>query len=98
MGRLFENVTMDIQAERRNTAQARAERDLARQERDSMQKELNFTQQERDSALRNLKIQKYIFRMITQHCLDEEIVASLTQHFNLTEEQATEKLKQAFED
>ena len=33
MGRLFENVTMDIQAERRNTVEAQAERDLARQER-----------------------------------------------------------------
>ena len=76
MGRLFENVTMDIQAERRNTAEARAERDLARQERD---------------------IYKHILRMTTQRCPDEEIVASLTQCFNLNQEQAVQKLKQAFE-
>ena len=43
MGRLFENVTMDIQAERRNTAQARAERDLARRERDIYKHILRMT-------------------------------------------------------
>ena len=84
MGRLFENVTMDIQAERRNTAEARAERDLARQERD-------FAQQERD-------IYKHILRMTAQRCPGEDIIASLTQRFNLNQEQAAEKLKQAFED
>ena len=77
MGRLFENVTMDIQAERRNTAEARAERDLARQERD---------------------IYKHILRMTAQRCPDEDIIASLTQRFNLNQEQAAEKLKKAFED
>ena len=84
MGRLFENVTMDIQAERRNTAEARAERDLAIQER--------------DLARQSLEIHKHIFRMITQHCPDDEIIASLAQRFNLTQEQAAEKLKQTFED
>ncbi len=84
MGRLFENVTMDIQAERRNTAEARAERDLAIQER--------------DLARQSLEIHKHIFRMITQHYPDDEIIASLTQRFNLTQEQAAEKLKQTFED
>jgi len=105
MGRLFENVTMDIQAERHNTAEARAERDLARQERDltkkeldTMQQEIYLMQQERDSAQQSLEIHKHIFRMITQHCPDDEVIASLTQRFSMTQEQAAEKLKQAFED
>lgn len=84
MGRLFENVTMDIQAERRNTAEARAERDLARQER--------------DRVWQDLEIHKHVLRMIARRCPDDEIVASLTRHFHLTAEQAAEILKQAFEE
>ncbi len=91
MGRLFENVTMDIQAERRNTAEARAERDLALQER-------NVALQERDIVHRDLEIHKHILRMIARRCPDDEIVASLTRHFHLTAEQAAEILKQAFEE
>ena len=104
MGRLFENVTMDIQAERRNTAQARAELKAVCQKLDTMRQEMNLIQQERnsaqlerDSAQLDRDIYKHILRMTAQRCPDDEIIASLTQRFNLSQKQATEKLKQAFE-
>lgn len=104
MGRLFENVTMDIQAERRNTAEARAELKAVCQKLDTMRQEMNLIQQERnsaqlerDSAQLDRDIYKHILRMTAQRCPDDEIIASLTQRFNLSQKQATEKLKQAFE-
>ena len=84
MGRLFENVTMDIQAERRNAAEARAELNAAR-------KELEAVWQERD-------IYKHILRMTSQHSSETEILESIMQHFSLTQEQAMEKLRQAYEE
>lgn len=98
MGRLFENVTMDIQAERRNTAEARAELKTICQKLDAAQQESSLVQQERDSVQQERDIYKHILRMTAQHCADIEILASLTEQFNLTKEQATERLKQAFED
>ncbi|MCM1119025.1 MAG: hypothetical protein NC543_06660 [bacterium] len=105
MGRLFENVTMDIQAERRNTAEARAELKTICQKLDSAQQELSLVQQERDSVQQERDciqqerdIYKHILRMTAQHRADIDILASLTEQFNLTKEQAAERLKQAFED
>lgn len=90
MGRLFENVTMDIQAERRNAAEARAELNAAR-------KELEAVWQERDAAQLERDIYKHILRMTNQHSSETEILESIIQHFSLTQEQAMEKLRQAYE-
>lgn len=61
MGRLFANVTMDIQAERRNAAEARKELEAARrqldsiqQKQDAAQQELNTTQQELNTTQQEL--------------------------------------------
>ena len=91
MGRLFENVTMDIQAERRSAAEARAELNAAR-------KELEAVWQERDTAQLERDIYKHILRMTSQHHSEAEILESIMQHFSLTQEQATDKLRQAYED
>ncbi len=112
MGRLFENVTMDIQAERRNTAQARAELRSAFEKLDAMQQEMNLiqqkcvsaqqerdsAQQERNSAQQERDIYRHILRMTTRQCPDTEILDSLMQKFNLTKAQAAEMLKQACEE
>lgn len=89
MGRLFENVTMDIQAERRNTAEARAELMATQQKLDTAQQKLDTTQQELD-------IYKHLLHLKSRHCSDDEIVVSLVQYFHLTHAQANEILKQAF--
>ena len=112
MGRLFENVTMDIQAERRNTAEARAELQSAFEKLDAMQQEMNLIQQERDSAQQKCvsaqqerdsaqqerDIYRHILRMTARHCPDTEILDSLMQNFRLTKTQAAEMLKQACEE
>lgn len=91
MGRLFENVKMDIQAERRNAAEARAELNVAR-------KELEAVWQERDNAQQERDIFKHILSMSRRHCSDAEILESLKQHFALSEEQAKEKWEEACKD
>ncbi len=91
MGRLFENVTMDIQAERRSAAEARAELNAAR-------KELEAVWQERDTAQLERDIYKHILRMTNQHHSETEILEFIIRHFSLTQEQAMEKLRQAYED
>lgn len=105
MGRLFENVTMDIQAERRSAAEARAELNAARkeleavwQERDAAQQERDTAQQERNTAQLESNIYKHILRMTSQHYSEAEILESIMQHFSLTQEQAMEKFRQAYED
>ncbi len=54
MGRLFENVTMDIQAERRNAAEARAELMAVCKKLDTMQQEMSLLQQEQVSVQQEL--------------------------------------------
>jgi len=105
MGRLFENVTMDIQAERRNAAEARAELMAVCKKLDTMQQEMSLLQQEQvsvqqelDSAQQERDIYRHILRMTARHCPDTEILDSLMHNFNLTPKQASEKFKQAFED
>lgn len=91
MGRLFENVTMDIQAERRNATEARAELNAARKELEAVWRERDTAQQERD-------IYKHILRMSRQHCSYSEILEALMQRFDLSEEQAKKKLEEAFDE
>ena len=60
-----------------------------------MQQKLDSTQQKLNSTQQDLEIHKHIFRMILQHCPDDDIIASLTQRFNMTDKQAMEYIKQA---
>ena len=98
MGRLFENVTMDIQAERRNATEARAELNAARKELEAVWRERDTAQQERDTAQQERDIYKHILRMSRQHCSNLEILEALKQRFNLSEEQAKKKLEETFDE
>lgn len=100
MGRLFENVTMDIQAERRNAEEARAELNAARKElnavwleRDAAQLERDTAQQERDTAQQERDIYKFILHLSRQQYSDEKIIEALKQQFGLSEEWTKEKLE-----
>lgn len=105
MGKLFENVKMDIQAERRNAAEAREElaaiqekMAAATQELDSFKQELDTSKQELDTSRQEQAVYRHISRMARRLCSDEEIVESLIRHFSLTREQAQEKLALTFEE
>lgn len=91
MARLFENVKMDIQAERRERAEA--ERRL-----DDAEKRLEDTEKKLDDAVKTLKIYKLISKMQKKNCGTSEIKAELMKSFLLSEEQAENEYRKAMEE
>ncbi len=117
MGRLFEGITFDYQAEMRKMREAReaaekeieaAEKEIeaARQEAQreaqrEAQKEVEAVQREAqkeiEAARQELKISRYIAKMLSGDHSVSEIKASLKQEFGLSEEQADEAYQKAIE-
>lgn len=88
MARLFENVKMDIQAERREAEEARREAEEAQREAVEAQRK----------AENSIKIYKHILKMLKNKSAESEIKESLMQNFSLTKEQAEEEYQKAFEE
>lgn len=105
MARLFENVTMDIQAERRMAKEARREAEEAQREAEEAQREAEEAQREAEEAKKeaeeakkDLTIYRYIIKMERKCCEESEIKKFLQQKFLLTEKQAEEKYRKAHEE
>lgn len=82
VARLFENMKIDIQAERRETEKAHKELEEARGELDELK--------------RSLEVYKLINEMLRKGCSESEIRKSLMQSFSLTEEQVENDYSNAF--
>lgn len=95
MARLFENVKMDIQAERRATAEAQREAEEAQREVAEVRRELERV---RSEGTRGFEICRYIARMIRKNCAESEIMESLMQEFSLNREQAEEEYRKIMEE
>lgn len=99
MARLFENVKMDIQAERRKAAEAERKLEMARSE---AQREVAEARRElervRSEGTRGFEICRYIARKIRKNCAESEIMESLMQEFSLNREQAEEEYRKIMEE
>lgn len=89
VARLFENMKIDIQAERRETEKAHKELEEARGE-------VEKTRGELDELKRSLEVYKLINEMLRKGCSESEIRKSLMQSFSLTEEQVENDYSNAF--
>ena len=101
MARLFENVKIDIQAERRKAAEAERKLEMVRSEAqrkaEEAQREVAEARQElervRGEETRGFEICRYIVRMIRKNCAESEIVESMMQEFSLNREQAEDEYR-----
>lgn len=91
MSMLFENVTMDIQAERRD--RARAEERLA----DAVKK-LDTAEKKLTAAQKAFEIFKQVSRMQRKGCPEAEIKNALAEKFSLTQEEAESEYRKALEE
>lgn len=83
MGRLFEGVTFSFQTAIKEAAEKAAE-EAAKEAKEKADKE----------AEEELKITRYIAKMLLNRSADVEIKKSLMKEFNISEEKAEEKYKQ----
>ena len=85
MGRLFEEVTFDFQAARKEleeaAARAKEEAEVAKEEAEAIREEAN----------REVEIARHVAGMLLNRWDEEEIIAALQQKFSLSEEQAKVK-------
>ena len=91
VARLFENVKIDIQAERREAEKARKEAEWSRKETEEVHKRCNALAQ-------SFEIYKLISKMLRKSCSESEIRRALIQEFSMSEEQANEELKKVLEE
>lgn len=97
MGRLFENVKMDIQAERRKTAEMVKEANEKVAEAEEKAAEANEkvaeVEEKLDAVTRALEVYKCVIKMLRSNKSESEIRESLMQNFSLTKEQAQEEYR-----
>lgn len=84
MAKLFENVKMDIQAERRERVEA--------------EKKLDEAEKKLDETVKDLEIYKLISKMTVKGSSESEIKAELMRKFSLSEEQAENEYKKVLEE
>lgn len=97
VARLFENVKIDIQAERREVEKAHKELEEARGEAEEAREEVKKACEELEELKRSLEVYKVINEMLRKGCSESEIKKSLMQSFSLTEEQVVNDYSNAFE-
>lgn len=92
MGRLFEEVTFDFQAARKEleeaAARAKEEAEVAKEEAEAAKEEAEAI---REEANREVEIARHVAGMLLNRWDEEEIIAALQQKFSLSEEQAKVK-------
>ena len=105
MGRLFEGITFDYQAEMRKMREAReeAEREIEAA-RQRAQQEIEAAKQEREAAKKieekanqEVKYSSHIARMALAHYTASEIKNSLMEEFGLSKEEAEEEYRRVAE-
>lgn len=108
MGRLFEGITFDYQAEMRKMREAteaaqkqaeasKREYEAAKQEHEAAKQEREAAKRDIEAAKQELKISRYIAKMLSGNYSVSEIKTSLKQEFGLSEEQADEEYRRAME-
>lgn len=98
MARLFENVKMDIQAERRERVEAEKKRDEAEKKLDEAEKKRDEAEKKLDETVKDLEIYKLISKMTVKGSSESEIKAELMRKFSLSEEQAENEYKKVLEE
>ena len=84
MAKLFENVKMDIQAERRERAEA--------------EEKLEEVEKKLEETAKNLEIYKLISKMTVKGSSENEIKVELMRKFSLSEELAEREYKKVLEE
>lgn len=82
MGRLFEGVTFDFQAAKKEAAEKAAK---------------EATEKAAKEAEQEIKITRHIAKMLMNQYSEPEIIKSLMKDFNLSEEQSEEELRKMME-
>ena len=98
MSMLFENVTMDIQAERRDRARAEERLADAVKKLDTAEKELDTAEKKLTAAQKAFEIFKQVSRMQRKGCPEAEIKNALAEKFSLTQEEAESEYRKALEE
>lgn len=98
MGRLFEGITFDYQAEMRKMREAReaAKREIEAA-RQRAQQEIEAAKKIEEKANQEIKYSSHIARMALAHYTASEIKNSLMEEFGLSKEEAEEEYRRVAE-
>ncbi len=94
MGRLFEGITFDYQAEMRKMREAREE---AERKIEAAEQEIEAAKKIEEKANQEIKYSSHIARMALAHYTASEIKNSLMEEFGLSKEEAEEEYRRVAE-